>query len=142
MSCGTNYIYINHGWSIFSVSSSIYFWWKRGIFHLDWTIWVSPIMPSFIPLFSPGISFPLFLQNNPYSTLNSEFRHHSEKHSLVPPLLHTPIMEYRSVSPHMAHCSINNCPPVSLTPLPKLVFLLLEGKVPTVFIIVFLMPDT
>ena len=39
----------------------------------------------------------------------------SEKHSLGPPLLHVPTMEYKHISPHTAHCNTGNCSLVSFT---------------------------
>ena len=46
---------------------------------------------------------------------NSEFRHHSEKHSLAPPPVHIPLMEYKRISPHPVHCHTDNCSLVSFT---------------------------
>ena len=39
----------------------------------------------------------------------------SEKHSLGPPLLNVPTMEYKHISPHTVYCNTGNCSLVSFT---------------------------
>lgn len=140
MSVDSNYIYISHGWSssLFSVSSSSEFWSKRRTFRvLSHLSFCSHAFSHSTP--SPRISFPLFLQNNSDSTFNPEFRHHCVWKALPGSTL--PVKLCSLLSLHTLHCSRKNCSLV-LTSFPKSVFLLLEGQVPTVFIIVLSLSDT